>query len=283
MIGEPYGPLSVARYPRLTTRRLDGDGAVRAVVVVSDGSDARGRSRAAVRTGLLTAAVSLRERVGIKATARLVHADSAQELITELHGLSRDNSAIYLVGTDSVRGRVAQVALSGTLPVITDRQTLAVVTLAATLTILTRAGVDLADGQLLIVGAERDRLVAQLGVAAGIGEINSWGLDDAHSFPLRALAHRATVVIDLLGPAERGHMTRIREPGDRVVTVDDPTIALLALPGLIAAAVTAGRPPDHTACLAWARALAERTPPDRILPTLTDAAALRARLPHPLG
>lgn len=280
---EPRGHLSLARDPEEEAgRRPPSGGGVRTVAVVSDGSDARGQSRAAVRTGLLTAAVSLRERVGIKATAQLVYAESAEELIAELRGISVDNSAIYLVCTDPLRGREAQVTLSGTLPVITDRQTLAVVALAATLTILTRAGVDPPDGQMLIIGAERDRLVAELAVAAGVGEISSWGLDDAHSFPLRALAHRTTAIIDLLGPAAHGRMTGIGEPVDRVVTVDDPTIALLALPGLYAAAVTAGRPPDLTACLEWARTLSDRTPPDQILPLLADAAVIRARLPHPV-
>jgi hypothetical protein len=289
VIGEPRGKLSIIREPRVAVHRGGGGGA-RTVAVVSDGSDARGDSRSAIRTGLLIAATSLRQRIGMKATALLVNAESAEELITELRDLSGEYSAIYLVRTDPARGREAQAALSGTVPVITDRQALAAVALAATLTILTRAGVEPADGRALIIGAERDRLVATLAVAAGIGEISSWGLEDAHSYPLRALAHRATAVIDLLGPDAHRRVIGMPDPDARVVTVDDPTVALLAFPGLLAAADTAGRQPDLAVCLAWARTLAARTPADRILPALADTvpgadavdlAAAGIRLPVP--
>jgi hypothetical protein len=122
----------------------------------------------------------------------------------------------------------------------------------------------------VIVGAERDRLVAEVAVAAGIGEISSWGLDDGHCFPLHVLTRKATVVIDLLGSAAHRRMTDTDDPPTRVVSVDDPTVALLALPGLLAASIAAAQAPDLTACLACARALTECTPPDRTLPVLSD-------------
>ncbi|MDT7626238.1 MAG: hypothetical protein QOF99_7139 [Pseudonocardiales bacterium] len=253
-----------------TGHRITAGGVARTVAVVSDGSDMQGEPGSDVRTGLLSAAALLREHTGMGATAVLVSAESSEELIFGLRGLAGDISGVYLVHTDPVRGRAAQAALSGTLPVITDRQTLAVAALAATLTILTRADVAPAAAHAVIVGAERDRLVAELAVAAGIGEISSWGLDDGHCFPLHVLTRKATVVIDLLGSAAHRRMTDTDDPPTRVVSVDDPTVALLALPGLLAASMAAAQAPDLTACLACARALTECTPPDRTLPVLSD-------------
>jgi hypothetical protein len=272
--------------------RITAGGVARTVTVVSDGSDMHGEPGAAVRTGLLRAAALLREHTGMKAQAVLVSAESSEELIAELRGLPGNISGVYLVHTDPVRARAVQAALSGALPVITDRQTLAVAALAATLTTLTRAEVAPAAGHAVIVGAERDRLVAALAVAAGIGEISSWGLDDAHCFPLHVLTRKATVVIDLLGSAAHrrltDRMTDTLGPPTRVVSVDDPTVALLALPGLLAAAVAAGRAPDLTLCLACAHALAQCTPLDRTLPALSGLGAgaavvdIAALSPHPV-
>ena len=290
MIEESRTQINTTEDPKAAVWLTPGGGSG-AVAVVSDGSGAGGESRSASWTGPLNAAAVLRERVGMKAVAVLVGAESSEELTDALRGLAGDYSAVYLVGTDPVRGRDAQAALSGTVPVITDRQTLAVAAVAAALTILTRAGVAPADGHAVIIGAECDRLVAALAVAAGIGEISSWGLDDAHDFPLHVLTGRATVVIDLLGCAGHGRMAATSQPRACVVTVDDPTVALLALPGLVAAAVTTGRSPDLTACLACARTLSDRTPPDRTLPVLSDSdlgaagvdiAPSPTRRPHPV-
>jgi malate dehydrogenase (oxaloacetate-decarboxylating) len=170
------------------------------------------------------------------------------------------------------------------LPVITDRQTTAIALTTAVLTTLIHARIAPAAAHVVIAGAERNSLVAGLAAAAGIGEIDSWGLNDAHNFPLHTLTRRGGVVIDLLGTATR-HPARHRrqagalDPPDRVIAVDEPSMALLALPGLLATAQTSGRPPGRADCLACVRALVERTPPGRVLPELSVPSLTEPALP----
>lgn len=239
------------------------------VAVVSDGSDFHREPGSSVLTELLDTATLLREHTGMEATALLVTADNVEELTGALRREAPRFRAMYLVHTNPARGCGAQAALNDTVPVITDRQTTAVALIASLLTALARAGTAPAEGRVVIAGAQRNPLVAALAVAAGVGEIDSWGPDDAHNFPLRTFARRGAVVIDLLGVAALG-------PSTPVIAVDEPTTALLALPGLLAAARSSGHAPGVTACLACARSLIKCKPAGQILPALSGPAA-----PHP--
>jgi hypothetical protein len=240
------------------------------LAVLSDASDFRREPGSSILTGLLGSAALLREHTGMAATALLVTANNADELIAELRRVAPDFSGIYLVHTDPARGQAAQAALAGTVAVITDRQTTAVTLIAAALTTLSRSGTAPAAGRVVIAGAELNPLVAAIAVAAGIGEIDSWGVDDALNFPLRTLIRRGAIVIDLLGPVTRRRRADTLDPPTPVVAVDKSTTALLALPGLLNAARRSGRPVGLAGYLASAQALVERTPPGQVLPELAD-------------
>jgi len=244
------------------------------VAVLSDASDFHREPGSSALTGLLGSAALLRAHTGLVATAQLVTADSTEELITAVRQVAPDfPGGIYLSYTDPARGIAAQAALNGTVAVITDRQTTAVALIAAALTTLARAGTAPAAGRLVIVGAERNPLVAALAVAAGIGEIDSWGPDDAHNFPLGTLSRRGAVVIDLLdplGPAAHRWQADAPDSSTPVLAVEEPTTALLALPALLAATQHAGRRPGLSGHLVCAHALVARTPPDQVLPALSD-------------
>ena len=252
-------------------------GAVGPVAVLGDASDFHREPDTSALTGLLSAAALLRAHTGLMATAQLVSADNTDELIITARQMAPDFAGgIYLLYADPPRGIAVQAALNGVVAVITDRQTTAVALIAAALTSLARAGNAPAAGRLVIVGAERNPLVAALAVAAGIGEIDSWGPDDAHNFPLGTLTRRGAVVIDLLrvldplGPT--AHRWQRDAPGapTPVLAVEDPTTSLVALPALLAATRHAGRRPGLGGHLVCARALVACTPPNQVLPALSE-------------
>lgn len=197
---------------------------------------------------------------GTAATALLITADDVEELTAELRRVAPGFSAVFLMHTDPVRSRAAQSMLGDAVSVITDQQTTAVALIAALLTTLDRAGTAPAAGRVVIAGAEHNPLVAALAVAAGIGEIDSWNLGDAHDFPLRTFARRGAVVIDLLGSAALRLEAAALDPPIPFIAADGPRTTLRALPALLAAAQTLGHPPDVATCLACARAIAGRTP-----------------------
>lgn len=246
------------------------DHAARPVAVLSDASDFRREPESTVLTGLLSTAALLHDRTGMSATALLTCADNADELISHLRRVAPDFCGAYLVHTDPVRAHAAQDALTGALAVITEQQSTAVALVAAALTTLARAETTPVAGRLVIVGTERNPLVAALASAAGIGEIDSWGPDDAHNFPLHTLNRPGAVVVDLLGVATRSDRPGSAESASPVVAAREPATALLALPGLLGAAQRTGSPPGLAAHLACARTLVEYTPPGQVLPDLSD-------------
>lgn len=252
-------------------------GAVGPVAVLGDASDFHREPDTSALTGLLGSAALLRAHTGLMATAQLVSADNTDELIATARQVAPDfPGGIYLLYADPARGIAVQTALNGAVAVITDRQTTAVALIAAALTTLARAGTAPAAGRLVIVGAERNPLVAALAVAAGIGEIDSWRPDDARNLPLGTLTHRGALVIDLLGVLDSLGPAAHRWQGDAprapipVLAVGEPTTALLALPALLAATRHAGRRPGLGGHLVCAYALVACTPPDRVLPALSD-------------
>jgi hypothetical protein len=246
------------------------DSARRPLAVASDGSGFRRDPGSTVLTGLLGSAALLREHAAIAANAVLVTAESDQELITELRRLAPNPCGVYLAHTDATRGRNAQAALAGTPPVITDVQTTAIAMTAALLTTLDRAGLAPSSARLVILGADRNPLVSVLAVAAGIGEVDSFGLDEVQNIRLRTLTYRATAVIDLLGAAVPRGVAGASGQSPPVIAVDDAATPLLALPGLLAAAHASTRPVSPTTCLAATLAMVELTPADQLLPRLSD-------------
>lgn len=252
-------------------------GAVGPVAVLSDASDFHREPGNSALTGLMGSAALLRAHTGLEVMAELVSADSTEELITVVREVAPDfPGGIHLVHIDPARGTAAQTALDGAVAVITDRQTTGVALIAAALTTLARDGTAPAAGRLVIVGAERNPLVAALAVAAGIGEIDSWEPDDTHDLPPGTRARRGAVVIDLLGVLDPLGPAAHRRQGDApraptpVLAVEEPTTALLALPALLAATRHAGRRPGMSGHLVCAHALVACTPPDRVLPALSD-------------
>ncbi|MFC4943781.1 hypothetical protein [Pseudonocardia sp. GCM10023141] len=247
--------------------------AAQRVAVLSDASDFHREPGSTVLTGLLGSAALLREHAGIAATALLVTAEDTEELIADLRRVAPDFSGAYLTLTNPARAEAAQGALTGALTVITERQTSAVALIAAVLSILDRRGTPPAEGRVVIVGADHNPLLVALAAAAGIGEIDRWGLDDAHNFPLQTLSRRDALVIDLLGTTQPwGQAKSSADSLTRVIAVDDPTMPLLALPYLLGTGCQRGDPPGLAECLACAQVLAQRTPPGRILPALSDPA-----------
>lgn len=252
-------------------RSATGTSTAQRVAVLSDASDFHREPGSTALTGLLGSAALLREHAGIAATALLVTAEDTDELIADLRRVAPDFSGAYLTLTDPARADAAQAALSGTFTVITDRQTTAIALTAAMLSSLDRQGIAPAAGHIVIVGAEHNPLLVALAVAAGIGEIDRWGLDDAHNFPLQTLTCRGALVVDLLATTtHHGQATVSVGARTGVIAVDDPTTPLLALPYLLSTAHQRGRAPGLAECLACAQTLAEHTPPGQALPALSD-------------
>ncbi|MFC4946235.1 hypothetical protein [Pseudonocardia sp. GCM10023141] len=256
--------------------------AAQRVAVVSDASDFHREPGSTLLTGLLGTASLLREHTGIAATALLVTAEDADELIAELRRVAVDFSGVYLTLTNPARAAAAQVALAGTSTVITDRQTTAIALTAAMLSSLDRRGIPPAAGHVVIVGAEHNPLLVALAAAAGIGEIDRWGLDDAHNFPLSTLTRRGALVIDLIGATQPcGEATAAATSRTPIIAVDDPTTALLALPYLLTMAHQRGHPPALPECLACAHALAQHNPPGQLPPALSDPARSASAVSDP--
>lgn len=251
--------------------------------MLSDASNFRREPGATVLTGLLGSAALLRDYAGIAATALLVSAEDTEELIADLRRVAPDFSCAYLTLTDPARAAAAQAALAGTLAVITDQQTTAIALTAAMLSSLDRRGIGPAAGRVVIVGAERNPLLGALAVAAGIGEVDRWSLEDAHNFPLQSLARRGAIVIDLLGAARHRDAATAAGSPTPVIALHDPTTPLLALPHLLRTIQRLGRPPDLAECLACARALVECTPPGQILPALSGPALSDPAVKDPPG
>jgi malate dehydrogenase (oxaloacetate-decarboxylating) len=208
-----------------------------------------------------------------------VTAGDDQELIAELLRLAPEACGVYLGHTDATRGRNAQVALAGMTPVTTDVQTTAIAVTAALLTTLDRSGSAPGSSRVVIVGADRNPPVAALAVAAGIGEVGSFGLDEVQNIRLRTLTYGATAVIDFRGGTVPRVAAGPSHQSPPVIAVDDAT-PLLELPGLLAAAQASTSPVGPATCLAATLALVELTPADQLLPRLSDP-GLAKILVHP--
>jgi hypothetical protein len=205
------------------------------IAVAGDGSTLhREPSAASALTAMVTTATLLGEHTGLDTTAVLVPTASVEELISGLRRLAPDVSAIYLAHTDPARARTVRAALSDTVPVITEEQTVATATTSATLTALERARVLPAAACVVLVGPHQAALVGALD-AAGIGEVMSW--DPGNGSARGELPGHATVLVDLLGTVT----TSVAPEPPAVIRASDPIPPLLAVPELLAS-VRAGAP-----------------------------------------
>jgi len=189
-----------------------------------------------------------------------------------LRGLGDEVAAVYLPDTDPVRARMIQSSGTGPM-VVTECDTTAIALNAALWTTLAGRGHPPEASRVVIAGAERMPLLAPLLVAAGVGDLTTWRAVDAAAFPLRRIAARANVVINLLGPSPAMNAIRADHPDLLVITPDHGRDPLLALPGLLRAAVLVrGIKLDVAVAHAAALALVMATPPASTLPTKPDRA-----------
>lgn len=206
------------------------------VAVVSGGGNRRVPVEpGTVSTDAVTVADRLRTHTGLKAVALQVSSDTAGQLVEEIRCLEPAVSAVYLVDTPEPRRREVQTLLGGVLPVVTDHQTQATVLVAMVLRTLARRGAAPTSSSVLIVGADENPVVVALAAAVGIGDVSSWNVTDAQDFPLASVAHRATIVVDLLGllaPHESGDILAASPPP---VVRPDPVASVMALPHLLRA------------------------------------------------
>jgi malate dehydrogenase (oxaloacetate-decarboxylating) len=179
-------------------------------------------------------------------------------------------AAVYLPHTGPLHPRRAQEARPGPL-VVTDRDTTAISLAAALWTTLTARGRPLGDSRVVIAGAERAPMLAGLLVAAGVGELTAWPASDAAAYPLPRVAARADVVINLLGQVAAIRAVRTGHPEVVVITPVPWRDPLLALPGLLRAAVQVpGIELNVDVAQACVRALTMATPPLYPLPPRAD-------------
>lgn len=243
------------------------------IAVVSDGS-------AFTHRGLAGGAGSV-EPV-LRHWAALIHqctglaAGSAEDLSTGLRGLPCDIGAVFLIHTDPAHHAAAtgsEQAGGSQCRVVTDRAVTATAATAALLTTLRRRGLSPGRSRVVIAGAATMPVLRPLLLAAGFGCVTSWDRRDAVTFPLRWITRHADAVVDLLGCARELAKALSDRPELVIITPDQTSWTLLALPGLLRAAATAQDPKfDIAGYHACAPALVAATPPGRLLPDPRDAA-----------
>ena len=147
-------------------------------------------------------------------------------------------SASYLIDTPPETGSQVQDLLGGTIPVVTEHHTQAVVVVSAALRALSRRGAGARTSTLLVVGAEQNPMVAVLATALGVGTVVSWNPSDAEDFPLPLMCRRADVIVDLLGviPVDDCGSGDAFRPAP--VIRPDPVATVRALPHLLHQMVT---------------------------------------------
>ncbi len=127
--------------------------------------------------------------------------------------------------------------------VVTDRaMTAAAAATAALLTTLRRRGLSPGRSRVVIAGATTMPVLRPLLLAAGFGCVTSWDRRDAVTFPLRWITRNAEAVVDLLGCTQELAEAASDHPELIIITPDETSWTLLALPGLLRAAATAQDP-----------------------------------------
>ena len=254
----------------------------RAVAVISDGSADMSAEmsaelaepRGALGLVLRRYAALIRETAGL--TTHVVTLETSTPagfaglFSAALAGVGDEVAAVFLPHTDPARARLVASSPTGPL-VLTEWDSTAIALTATLCTTLAGAGRTAGASRVVIAGTERLPMLAPLLVAAGVGDLTAWRASDAAGFPLRRVAAGANVVINLLGELPAIAALRADHPDLVVITPDAGRDPLLALPGLLRAAVLAPRLElDIEVAYAAALALVMATPPLATLPPGPD-------------
>jgi malate dehydrogenase (oxaloacetate-decarboxylating) len=250
------------------------------IAVVSDGSALTHRGLAggawSVEPVLRHWAALIHQCTGLAARPVYLATQNAEDLSAALRGLPPDIGAVFLIHTDPARHWAAtgsEQAGGSERPVITDRAMTAVAATAALLTTLRRRGLSPDHSRVVIAGAATMPVLRPLLLAAGFSCVTSWDRRDAVTFPLRWVTRNAEAVVDLVGCTQELAEAASDHSELIIITPDETSWTLLALPGLLRAAATAQDPKfDIAGYHACALALVAATPPDRLLPDPRDTA-----------
>jgi malate dehydrogenase (oxaloacetate-decarboxylating) len=252
------------------------------VAVVSDGSALTHRGLAggggSVEAVLRHWAALIHQCTGLAAWPVYLAAGNAADLSIGLRRLPADIGAVLLIHTDPAHYSAAtesKQAGGSQRRVVTDRAMTATAATAALLTTLRRRGLSPGRSRVVIAGAAIMPMLRALLLAAGFGCVTSWDRRDAPTFPLRWITRNADAVVDLLGCTRELAEAASDHPELIVITPDQTSWTLLALPGLLRAAATAQDPTfDIAGYHACALALVAATPPGRLLPDPRDPALI---------
>ena len=229
-------------------------------------------------TDVLTVAVGVRTQTAMKAVAVQVSSTTATGIVRHVRATPGPVSVLYLIDTPPEICTQVQDLLGGTIPVVTEHHTQAVVVVSAALRALASRGAGVADSSLLVVGTEQNPVVAVLATALRVGTVVSWNPSDAEDFPLPVMCRRADVVVDLLGlvtPDSSGSSEGFRPAP---VVRPDPVATVRALPHLLHQMGTDVGSDLLAACTATAATLPSPTP---TAPTHDPSGAHAPLSPHP--
>lgn len=224
------------------------------IAVVSDGSALTHRGLAggagSVEPALRHWAALIHQCTGLAARPVYVTTRNAEDLNARLRDLPRDIGAVFLIHTDPAH----HVAATGSEQtggsqrrVVTDPAMTATAATAALLTTLRRRGRSPSRSRVVIAGAATMPVLRALLLAAGFGCVTSWDRRDAAAFPLRWISRNAEAVIDLLDCTQELADAASDHPELVIITPDQTSWALLALPELLRAAATAQDPQSDIA------------------------------------
>ncbi|WP_136246401.1 hypothetical protein [Mycobacterium intracellulare] len=222
-----------------------------------------------VWTAMEDYAALVRDRTALRAGCLCLARGGADTMAARIAGLPARVSVVFVVGMGASESACVQfktASLGGPL-VISEADVLTAALGAAAISTLRCRGVTLRRGQIVVSNPKVLPRLGPLLLTAGVETLTTWNERDAQDYSLRALMAHHDILIDLAGTApdtaaaERT-LTLPREPFD---------YGALVLPGLLSALCA------HNAAsltidvlAACARALARLTPPDHILPALTE-------------
>jgi hypothetical protein len=214
-------------------------------------------------------AALVRDRTPIRALfLPLARADAAT-VAARIAGLPSRVSAVFVVGLGpSESASVQRIVASFKGPlVVRELDVVAAALGAAAISTLRCRGVAPRRGRIVVTDIEVMPRLGPLLLTSGGGTLTTWSERDAQAYPLRGVMAHNDILIDLAGTAPD-----TAAPGRTLTLPREPfDYGALVLPGLLSA--LCGR---NAACLtidvlaACARALALVSPPDRILPALTE-------------
>ena len=229
-------------------------------------------------TDILTAAIRVRTHTAMRAVAVQVSSTTAAEIVRHVRATPGPVSALYLIDTPPETCTQVQDLLGGTIPVVTEQHTQAVVVVSAALRSLASRGAGATSSSLLVVGTEQNPVVAVLATALGVGTVVSWNPSDAEDFPLTVMCRRADVVVDLLGLIAANDSGGVDAFRPAPVIRPDPFATVRVLPHLLHQMVTHAGADLLAAAAATATALRSSTP---TAPTPDLSGAHAPPSPHP--